>query len=157
MKTFKKYASYALFALILVVFMFVIIMQLLGHKSYAVLSPSMSPTINTNALVYVDVYDDTQKQALVPSDIIAIETGGIPVMHRIVEIKDGKITTKGDANESLDAPITYDKVIGKVIFSIPLIGFFVSSKYVLFVLIGIIGIIATTYYLFLEIKKRKIT
>jgi|GEM_PF-6065774 len=44
------------------------------------------------------------------------------IVHRIVEITDGQIITKGDANQESDNPKRMGTVVGRVVFRIPVIG-----------------------------------
>ena len=48
-----------------------------------------------------------------------------PLIHRIISIKDGKITTKGDHNSGLleqEKEISESQIVGKAVFKIPLVG-----------------------------------
>lgn len=136
--------------------LFASIMLLTGHKSYSVISDSMNPTIKKNALVYVKKDNNPSIENYQLGDIIAVNKNeGIPLMHRIVEIKDDLIITKGDANLDNDEPINIDQVIGKVKLSIPYVGFLFSSQYILFILVGVIAIIIISYYIVLEIRKKE--
>lgn len=50
-----------------------------------------------------------------------------PLIHRIIEIKDNKITTKGDHNSGSrtdETGISNDKVYGKALFRLPYLGWF---------------------------------
>ena len=47
--------------------------------------------------------------------------------HRVVEISDDEIITKGDANNTADEPISREQVVGRVAFSIPLVGYLVTA------------------------------
>ena len=59
-------------------------------------------------------------------DVITFRSGGMTVVHRVKDIENnaGQITfvTQGDANNSADAPLPASNYRGKVIFSIPKIG-----------------------------------
>lgn len=45
-----------------------------------------------------------------------------PIIHRVVEIKENKYNTKGDHNYREDGFVHDDKVLGKALFKIPLLG-----------------------------------
>ena len=98
-----------------------------GYKSFMVLSGSMEPTINIGDIVI------THKQInYFKNDTITFYgPENRVVTHRVALIKeqdgDTIIITKGDANRSIDSDtITPSKIIGKVIFIVPKLGFVVS-------------------------------
>lgn len=112
------------------VFLFVAFMapQLFGIKPYAVMTGSMEPSFPVGCLVYVQ---DTNPGELEVNDVITFDrnvTGqrGSIVTHRIVQ-KDPsnrEFVTKGDANENNDPQrVSYDAIIGKVVFGVPLVGY----------------------------------
>lgn len=95
-----------------------------GHRVLAVISGSMSPTINTGSLVLVKPVDAAE---LVEGDIITFgSVNGQLVTHRITEViskPELSFVTKGDANEVTDSgTVAADKVIGAVTLTIPLLG-----------------------------------
>ena len=98
-----------------------------GYKSYLVQSGSMEPAIMTGDIIVI------HKQAsYAKNDVITFmaEEKGI-VTHRIMNILEEKNTmffnTKGDANRTDDSGNTsIDQVMGKVVFVIPKLGFFVG-------------------------------
>jgi signal peptidase I len=100
-----------------------------GIKMYTVMSGSMTPSIPVGGLVVVK---ESNKYNL--KDIITftdIEDPKFSVTHRIIEIKDEdsnpKYYTKGDANNARDADeVTKDRISGKVILTIPYLGYPVS-------------------------------
>lgn len=108
--------------------------QVVGAEhSYVVLSSSMSPAIGAGDVVIVD---DVSPQRIGEGDVITFRGGGEGagpgrVTHRVVEVveQDGerRFRTKGDANEEADRELVApDDVIGRVTFSIPLLGHLVS-------------------------------
>lgn len=92
----------------------------------AVMTPSMEPELPVGSLVLVQptAYEDIY----IGDDITFVRDQNLTlVTHRVIE-KDDKtqfITTQGIANNSADAPVNYQNVVGKVIFHIPYIGYFV--------------------------------
>ncbi len=89
-----------------------------GFSSAVIVTGSMEDTIS----VY-DIIINQKKQSYEKGDIISYQGNTAMVTHRIIEIKeDGKIITKGDANNSPDTPITEDLIIGKVVLVLPKIG-----------------------------------
>lgn len=98
-----------------------------GYKMYIVMSGSMSPTLKTGSLVIVDPIDPGN---VAPGDIITFrgdDHGGNITTHRVIEVeKSGALffRTKGDANEVEDPMlVSANRLIGKVMFSIPYIGY----------------------------------
>lgn len=91
--------------------------NLFGYTILQVETGSMADTINIKDIVVVKLTKDVS-----PNDIITYLQKDVLITHRIVKITDNYIVTKGDANNSLDNPITKDEIIGKVIYIIPKIG-----------------------------------
>ncbi len=95
----------------------------LGIRAFVVSSGSMSPALRTGDLVFVRESSKYQK-----GDIITfIDSRNEYISHRIVKVekKEGKTSfvTKGDANNSRDgSPVSPVNVMGRVSFSVPLIG-----------------------------------
>ena len=80
---------------------------------FQVITGSMADTIQIKDIVIVKLTQDVEV-----NDIITYKSGEDFVTHRVIKIEDNKITTKGDANNSEDNPITKDEVVGKVVFII---------------------------------------
>lgn len=115
---------------------------LLGSEIMVVLSGSMAPTFNTGSVVAVKPikFEEIKK-----GDIVTFKNeDDLTVTHRVVEITDGKLITRGDANNGNDSiPVTADRVIGKVQYSVPLVGYaidFIRSKVGMLVFLGVPGI-----------------
>lgn len=83
------------------------------HPLAAITSQSMYPTLKRGDLVLMEGVDDVTD--LKVDDIVAYEHEDGFAIHRIVRIEGETITTKGDANPEEDAPITFDKVIGRTL------------------------------------------
>jgi len=100
------------------------------HKILVVKSGSMEPAIHTGSVVFVSPQEEYKI-----NDIITFAGRGgeeNSITHRVVEIEDanGKksFVTKGDANNAEDEnKITPDKIIGKVLFSVPYAGYLVVA------------------------------
>ena len=99
-------------------------LRVLGLTPYAITTQSMEPEISVNSLVYVKPEDFNN---LKENDIITYVAGdGVTVTHRILSIDYNAqtIITKGDNNEYPDAmTVTNDEIIGKVVLTIPLLGY----------------------------------
>lgn len=96
-----------------------------NYKLMVVLSGSMEPTIKTGSIVVVKP-EKTYKVG----DIITFRDSTQPqitVTHRIFEASGSAYITKGDANKTADTQERLKQnVLGKVIFSIPFLGYPVS-------------------------------
>ena len=99
--------------------------RLFGLQNYIVLSGSMVPTYPVGSLVYVQPVDPAELRVGDPITFrIDEET---VVTHRIVGVEGSgsalQFETKGDANEQPDAgKASAADVVGKVVFSVPLLG-----------------------------------
>ncbi|MGE4284095.1 MAG: signal peptidase I [Clostridia bacterium] len=97
----------------------------LGNQLMVVLSGSMAPTFNTGSIVGVK---SVPFEEIKVEDIVTFkDIDGKTVTHRVVEIAEGRLVTKGDANDGIDAtPVTSERVIGKVKMWVPYAGYFVQ-------------------------------
>ncbi|MDO8610444.1 MAG: signal peptidase I [bacterium] len=126
-----------------------------GYRSYLVQSGSMEPAIMTGDIIVIHSQNDYVK-----NDVVTFHsTDNRIVTHRIMDIVDKNeqtiITTKGDANRSEDADtITKDKIIGKVSFIIPKLGYLVAFSKSLPGLI-ILAIIPIIMFILDELLKLK--
>lgn len=83
--------------------------NIFGYTFFEVATGSMSGSIEVGDVVLVKITNEVQED-----DIIVFKENNSFITHRVVK-KDGDIiTTKGDANNTEDSPITIDKVLGKV-------------------------------------------
>lgn len=109
-----------------------------GYTFFEVISGSMSPNIEINDFIFVDVGKHEYKV----NDIVTYESNGAFITHRIIELKDNVVITKGDANNTVDNPINKDKIIGKVVKIVPKLGVWIevvtTPKVVLSILMTII-------------------
>jgi len=88
-----------------------------GYGAAVVLSGSMEPEFSKGDLIFVK---ETLEYA--ENDIVVFQDGNTLVVHRIIEIDEDTITTKGDANNAADEPITKEVIKGEVIGCIPCVG-----------------------------------
>jgi len=116
------WAAVGIVALLLVLFSF----GYFGVQPTVISSGSMQPAIGTGDIVLIsEVPLDTLKEG----DIIQYKMDNMSIVHRLHEIKELKegspllLITKGDANNEPDVdPVTPEQVTGKVVFTIPKIG-----------------------------------
>lgn len=116
--------------------------NIIGFRTYTILTGSMYPNINPGDIVVVE---NKNKTSLNKNDIITFKANNTIITHRIVDIKDSTYITKGDNNDVIDPfTINYDDVLGKVIFKIPKIGYlleFLSRPLVMSAEMIILGIL----------------
>ena len=99
--------------------------RVFGFQIYTVISGSMEPEIPTGSMVYVK---GVQPKDVKEDEVIAFYGGADSasiITHRVVANSEimGEFITKGDANEEKDMnPIPYADYIGKVVFSVPVLG-----------------------------------
>ena len=122
-----KASSYLIVTIAVLLAFFLAGIKLFNVQIYTVLSGSMEPNYHVGSLIYVK---EINTKELKKGDVITFKLGGNTLAtHRITEIvkeenKAYKFRTKGDANESEDAKLVEPKeVIGKVMFTIPLLGY----------------------------------
>ena len=107
-----------------------------GYTPYVVKTDSMQPILKPGTVIYIDVNDQNFQEG----DIITFNKSGVLITHRVISIKGNQVITKGDNNIENDKFEVYESdIIGKYIFSVPIIGFLIKNitkgiEYVLFVM-----------------------
>ena len=91
----------------------------LGFGVGVILSGSMEPTYHVNDLIFA-----VKAKNFKVGDIVVYQTGGTPVVHRVIEADDGSgtVITQGDANNAPDDPVVISRIKGKVLFAVPFVG-----------------------------------
>lgn len=92
------------------------------YKFYIMRTGSMTPTIPAKSLVVV------RENRYKIGQVISFDLNGEVVTHRLVAINpNGTITTKGDANRTVDPwNVTKSSIIGGVVAAPRMVGFFVK-------------------------------
>jgi signal peptidase len=161
-------------ALVTIAFVAVIILTLLitlpgvigAEDTYVVRSGSMSPSIQSGDIVVVESVssDDIERGDVITFQRDSRSTTGDRtkrITHRVVAINDSKdglrFYTKGDANEERDLqPVAASQIVGKVWFSVPLVGWGVAfantnlGRILLLVVPGLLLVVSELYTLFTE-------
>ena len=88
-----------------------------GYTIFEISTGSMKDTLNVYDVVLVKITEEVNQ-----NDIITYQYGDEMITHRIVEINDNEIVTKGDANNTEDKRITKEDIVGKVVFICPKAG-----------------------------------
>ncbi len=93
-----------------------------GFGVAVVLSGSMEPALSVNDVILV-----RESENYNINDIVVYDSGREMIVHRIKEQNGDTFTTKGDANNVSDEPISAEAVKGRVVFSIPYAGVAVKA------------------------------
>ena len=140
-----------LFIALIMIASLLIVPNLLGYKSFAVISGSMEPNIHVGSIVYAK---ETSFDDLKVGDVISYKLSAeTMVTHRIHEVnkETQTVITKGDANDSVDAsPVTANNIVGKVSLSIPLIGYisiYAKTPIGIAAICGVVALIIILNYL----------
>lgn len=135
---------------------------------YTIVSESMVPTIDVYYIIIDTRVNDPS--SLKEGDIITfrsnfIDTDGYTITHRIISIDntsgETRYYTKGDHNSRQDEGyITFDNIVGKVVYIAPKIGkiqAFVSSKFgwLLIIFIPAVGIIIMDVFRLIKVYRIK--
>lgn len=88
-----------------------------GYGGAVVMSGSMEPAIMTNELILVKAEDSYEI-----GDVVVFQSGSTLVVHRIVAMDGETVTTRGDANNTEDQPVTMEQIKGRVFAHIPYVG-----------------------------------
>ncbi|MGN1319962.1 MAG: signal peptidase I [Acutalibacteraceae bacterium] len=88
-----------------------------GYGISVVLSGSMEDRLSVDDLVIIKATDDYKI-----NDIVLYQDGNTLVIHRIIDIDGDTVTTKGDANNTADKPITKSQIKGVLVYDIAGIG-----------------------------------
>ncbi len=140
------------------VLLLVSILPISGNIKFMIVqSGSMEPAIKMGSIIMVRPIDDYNIGNIITFG--PYNTKNPPITHRILEIKniDGQISyvTKGDANAGADREgVTKKEVIGKVLVSVPYVGFVVNAlrKPIVFALIIIVPAILIIFQKLIKIK-----
>lgn len=125
--TIRKIWNAATWILVLMIAALAVLLagvRLVGLTPYTVLSGSMEPAYPVGAIIYVR---QTPPEQIRIGDPITFYLGGDKTVatHRVVAVDNQtrSFQTKGDANEAADAaPVGFDDLIGRPVFSIPRLG-----------------------------------
>ena len=89
-----------------------------GYFCAIIGSGSMEPTISINDLLFIKAAPHYQI-----GDIVTyVSQSGSLVTHRVKEVSSQGYIAQGDANNIPDEEITRQRVMGRVVFSLPLVG-----------------------------------
>lgn len=159
--------SWLLVLLVVLLAVALVGVRLIGLRPFAVLSGSMEPAYKVGSLVYVR---KTDPEDLKVGDVITfMQSEDTVVTHRIVEIVPDeedpsvlRFRTKGDGNDTEDgSPVHYRNVLGRVVFSLPGLGYvagYISGSPGRYVAMGVAAVLLVLVFLpdvlFQELKKK---
>jgi len=81
-----------------------------GYGGVVAVSNSMSPEIQVDDFLLIKKLNNYQV-----GDIVAFECDNKIITHRIAEVTDNGIITKGDQNTQNDSSISQEQILGKVV------------------------------------------
>ena len=155
MRKLTDYAGFIVAGLIMIAAVLTYVAPHFGWRVDAVLSGSMKPELKTGSLV---VTQPVRPASIEVGDIITFRQSSVtddPVTHRVVGITQNSslnFKTKGDANDRPDPfAVPGDKVIGRICFEMPVLGYIVRflqtpAGFIIGVVIPGITIIALYIY-----------
>ena len=120
-----------LVVLVVAVALLLVGLRIFGLRTFSVLSGSMEPTYHTGSLIFVQPKEAQEIKVGDPISFV-MNDDLVVATHRVTKVEtdsEGVIffTTKGDANRFEDgSPVHEANLIGKAVFSIPLLGYVVS-------------------------------
>lgn len=118
------------------------------HYLFVVMSGSMQKTLYVGDYIIVKKTDDYKV-----NDIVTYKLDNKYITHRIVKINDDEVTTKGDANQTIDKPINKKSIIGKYVYKSSLLNFIMNNKILITIVIILLMIIDSLLTKLKEDKK----
>lgn len=115
--------STVLLVVLLVLAAVLILPVVFGYQEMAVLTGSMEPTVPVGSLIYIK---QAPPDTLQVGDVVTYRLeGDTMVTHRVVQVnaQQQSLVTQGDANDSPDGEIAFERVVGKMAFSLPYLGY----------------------------------
>lgn len=122
--------------LVVVVVAVILVPKAIGAVPLTILSGSMEPSVNPGDIVVVQPVDSPSDIGI--GDVITFQPKSDDpslVTHRVTTTTAGAdadntfYVTRGDANGADDDPIRYAQVKGKVVYSVPFVGWITPSGY----------------------------
>ncbi len=163
-----KWVSRIIFAICIFLIIALGGVRLIGLKPYVITSGSMIPEYNVGSIVYVQ---ETEPESLkIGDDISFYLDNQVVATHRIreVDIENRNVKTYGinnkdsNGNQINDAtPVDFDYIIGKVKFSLPMLGYIylflrtTAGKAVLVMVLAILIISQVIHTIIFHMQRRK--
>lgn len=132
--------------------------RLIGLQVFNVVSGSMEPAYSVGDLIYVKSVSPEDVQV---NDVITfvLNEDLVVATHRVVEIdrENRHFITQGDQNDTQDPPVHYNNLLGKPVFSIPLLGYvsdFIQNPPGMYITIGGMALLVAAVFLPDLLKKK---
>jgi len=123
-----------------------------GYGKAVVATGSMEPAIEPGDMI---IFHEQENYEV--GDIVVFEAENF-VTHRIVETTENGFITQGDANNTNDGEILREQMIGKVVFTVPKVGYavdFLKSPFgILVLVIGLLALIEVPNLIGRKSKRR---
>jgi signal peptidase len=91
--------------------------KLFGFAQIIVISGSMEPAVDVGDMLII-----REQSSYKVNDIVTYHSNNNLITHRVVDVSDATIYTKGDANNVTDEPVSLAAVEGNVVLLIPGVG-----------------------------------
>ena len=124
--------------------------NIFGYTAFSVVTGSMSPTLEIGDVIIVKI-----DKKIKNDDIITYFKDDNFITHRVIEIKEDVIVTRGDSNNSSDAPITEDMIVGRVVHTFSKLGSLVDVLLTPKIFISVVITLFLFSILFSFIPKKK--
>lgn len=99
--------------LFLIFVLFLNILHFFSITTKEILSASMEPTICTGDVVYINL--NVPYDSIKTGDIIAYQNGNMMVVHRVIEVGEDGLITKGDNSNEIDInPVNEKMYMGRI-------------------------------------------
>lgn len=156
-----NYIASLLICIVIIIAIPLVIPKLFGYQIYGVLSGSMEPEYPVGSVIYVE---DIAPANIHVKDVITFKMSAqsdVVATHRVVSInsEENSFITKGDANKENDsASVSFQRVLGKAIFCLPLFGYislFIQSTIGILTTIILIASIFILWILADKLKKKE--
>jgi signal peptidase len=116
-------SPFLLFGVTLIVAMIWLNAGLFGVTPHLVSGPSMKPGLAPGDIVFTE---DVDPNSIKVGDVIRYQGSQGDVIHRVIAIEWGpqekQFITQGDNNNTIDAPVPFSRVKGKLVYDIPYVG-----------------------------------
>lgn len=84
--------------------------KLFGYTAFNVVTGSMEPTLEIGDIIIVKISKDVKT-----NDVITYYKDENFITHRVIEMNENTLITRGDVNNSKDSPIQLNMVVGRVV------------------------------------------
>ena len=147
MNKILKIMSNVLLVIVILILGSYVLLKCTGKMSiYKILTGSMETGIHAGDYIVINKSSEYKK-----GDIVTYEKNGYYITHRIIDINDEVVTTKGDANNVPDEEITKSNIEGKLLYKGKILNIIMNYKFIIMGLM--IGLFILSSYLNNDRKK----